>query len=261
MSARLICLEIADLRKTLLASYSRMRESRSIFTTTNPIADLSPRKTARMAGFFYLIFVLTTVLASYIRGRFILSGDAVATANNIVSSQGLFRVGFVTELVSAVFFLLAAWALYVLLKPVNKDLALLFLLLNLGGVGIECLNMLNLFTALQLLLDVGFINVFSAGQLQAQALICLNLYKNGFIIAQIFYGTWLLPLGYLVFKSSYLPRLLGILLMFDFFGVLFWFFQFFLFPSYAVVSYPSYVVGFIAEVSLSLWLLMKSVKK
>ena len=90
------------------------------------IADQSPRNTARMAGLFYLIFILTTVLATYIRGRFIVSGDAVATANNIVSSQGLFRVGFVTELVSAVFFVLAAWALYVLLKPVNKNLALLF---------------------------------------------------------------------------------------------------------------------------------------
>ncbi len=99
--------------------------------TTNQIADQSPRKTARMAGLFYLIFILTTVLASYIRGNIIVSGDAAATANNIVASQGLFRIGFVTELVSAVFFVLAAWALYVLLKPVNKNLALLFLLLYL----------------------------------------------------------------------------------------------------------------------------------
>src|SRR5674536_399381 len=67
----------------------------------------------------------------------------------------------------------------------------------------------------------------------------LNSYTNGFMIAQIFFGAWLLPLGYLVFKSGYLPRILGILLMIDFFGVLIWFFQFFLFPSYGVVSYPS----------------------
>ena len=144
------------------------------------IADQSPRKTARMAGLFYLIFILTTVLASYIRGRFIVSGDAAATANNIVASQGLFRVGFVTELVSAVFFVLAAWALYVLLKPVNKNLALLFLLLNLGGVAVECLNALNLFAALQFLSGANYLSVFQTGQLQAMAMSSLNLYTNGF---------------------------------------------------------------------------------
>ena len=224
------------------------------------VADQSPRKTARIAGSFYLIYILTTILASTVRSQLIVFGDAAATANNIVGSELLFRFGFVTQIVSAVFFLLAAWALFVLLRPVNKNLALLFLLLNLGGVAVECINMLNLFAALQFLSGANYLNVFQPGQLQAMAMLFLNSYSNGFIIAQIFYSTWLLPLGYLVFKSGYLPRLLGILLMIDFVGVLFWFFQFFLFPSYGVVSYPSYMVGFIAEVSLTLWLLIKGVK-
>ena len=129
-----------------------------------------------------------------------------------MGSELLFRIGFVTQLVSAVFFLLAAWALYVLLKPVNKNLSLLFLLLNLGGVAVECINMLNLFAALQFFSSANYLNVFQTGQLQAMAMSFLNSYSNGFMIAQIFYGTWLLPLGYLVFKSGYLPRLLGILL-------------------------------------------------
>ena len=85
-------------------------EGENSISATSPFADQSPRKTARMAGLFYLIFILTTVLATYVRSQIIVSGDAAATANNIMSSQGLFRVGFVTELVSAVFFLLAAWA-------------------------------------------------------------------------------------------------------------------------------------------------------
>ena len=134
------------------------------------IADQSPRKTARMAGLFYLIFILTTVLASVVRSRLIVSGDAAATANNIMGSELFFRIGFVTELVSAVFFLLAAWALYVLLKPVNKNLALLFLLLNLGGVAVECINALNLFAALQFLSGANYLNVFQTGQLQALAM-------------------------------------------------------------------------------------------
>jgi hypothetical protein len=111
----------------------------------------SKNRIARLAGLFYLIFILTFVLASYVRSRFIVSGDAAATALNITTNGLLVRVGFVTELISALFFVLAAWALYVLLKPVNKDLALLFLLLNLGGVVVECINLLNLFAALPLL--------------------------------------------------------------------------------------------------------------
>jgi hypothetical protein len=226
----------------------------------NVIKDITPNKNARMAGLFYLIYIVTTVFASYIRSRIIVFGDPAATATNIMGSELLFRIGFVTQLVSAVFFLLTAWALYSLLKPVNKNLALLFLLLNLGGVAVECINMLNLFAALPFLSGANYLNVFQTGQLQAIAMSFLNSYTNGFMIAQIFYGTWLLPLGYLVYKSSFLPKLLGRLLILDFFGVLFWFFQFFLFPSYGVASYPSYVVGFIAEVSLSLWLLIKGVK-
>jgi hypothetical protein len=161
----------------------------------NGIQDTSQNKIARLAGLFYLIYILTTVLATIVRSRIIVFGDAAATANNIMSSQLLFRFGFVTQLVSAAFFLLAAWALYVLLKPVNNNLALLFLLLNLGGVAVECTNMLNLFAALPFLSGANYLNVFQTGQLQAIAMSFLNSYTNGFMIAQIFYGTWLLPLG------------------------------------------------------------------
>jgi len=221
----------------------------------------SPRKTARMAGFFYLMFIMTFVFASYIRSRLIVFGDSVTTANNILSSPGLFRVGFMSELISAMFFVLAAWALYVLLKPVDKNLALLFLLLNLCGVAVECINALNLFAALQFFSGTSYLNVFQTEQLQAIAMSFLNSYTNGFMITQIFFGTWLLPLGYLVYKSRFLPRLLGILLILDFFGVLIWFFQFFLLPDYGILSYPGLAVSFIAEFSLSLWLLIKGVKE
>jgi hypothetical protein len=214
-----------------------------------------------MAGLFYLIFILTTVLATYVRSQFIVSGDATTTANNIVSSQGLFRVGFVTELISAVFFLLAAWALYVLLKPVNKNLALLFLLLNLGGVAVECINALNLYAALQFLSGANYLTAFQTSQLQAMAMSSLNLYTNGFLIAQIFFSAWLLPLGYLVYKSRFLPKLLGLLLILDFFGNMSWFLQGLLLPDYGILAYPGNVISFIAEISLTLWLLIMAVKE
>jgi hypothetical protein len=225
------------------------------------LSDLSPRKTARMTGLFYLIFVLTTVLASYVRSQFIVSGDAATTANNIMASQGLFRVGFVTELVSAVFFLLAAWGLYVLLKPVNKNLALLFLLLNLGGVAVECLNALNLFAALQFLSGANYLTAFQTGQLQALAMSSLDLYTSGFLIAQIFFSAWLLPLGYLVYKSRFLPKFLGLLLILDFFGNMSWFLQGFLLPDYKILAYPGNAISFIAEISLTVWLLIMAVKE
>lgn len=221
----------------------------------------SPRKTARMAGLFYLIFVITTVLASYIRGKFIVTGDAVTTANNIVASQGLFKVGFVTELVSAVFFLLAAWALYVLLKPVNKNLALLFLLLNLGGVAVECINVLNLYAALQFLSSANYLTAFQTSQLQAMAMSSLDSYTNGFLFAQIFFSAWLLPLGYLVYKSRFLPKFLGALLIIDFFGNMSWFLQGIFLPDNKLLAYPGNAISFIAEISLTVWLLVMAVKE
>ncbi len=225
------------------------------------IADQSPRKTARMAGLFYLIFIITTVLATSIRDRFIVSGDEVATANNIMTSQALFRGGFVIELVSATFFVLAAWALYVLLKPVNKNLALLFLLLNLGGVAVECINALNLVATLQFLSGANYLTAFQTGQLQAMAMSSLDLYTNGFLIAQIFFSVWLLPLGWLVYKSRFLPKFLGVLLILDFFGNMSWFLQGFLLPDQKLLAYPGNAISFIAEISLTVWLLIMAVKE
>lgn len=216
-------------------------------------------KTARIAGSLYLAFIGFTLLAELVRSRLIVFGDAAATASNITGSQWLFRAGFVSELLSALFFLSAAWALYALLKSANSNLALLFLLLNLCGVAVESINMLNQFAVLQLLSGANYLDVFQANQLQALAMSSLYSYTDGFMIAQIFYGAWLLPLGYLVYKSGLLPRILGALLIIDFFGVLIWFFQFFLFPGYAWITYPGLAASFVAEFSLSVWLLIKGV--
>ena len=107
----------------------------------------SIKNIARTAEFLYLLMIVTLMVSSVIRSKLIVFGDAAATASNIMASEWLFRIDFIDEVLCGVFFLLAAWALYVLLKPVNKNLALLFVLLNLGGVAIQCFNMLNLFAA------------------------------------------------------------------------------------------------------------------
>ena len=217
----------------------------------------SSKKTARMAGFLYFIYIVIHVFADVIgRSKLIVFGDAATTAQNIMASEWQFRIGIMSDLLAAVLFLLTAWALYVLLKPVNKTLALLFLLLNLGGVAVQCSSDLFLLASQMLLSGADYLQVFQANQLQALAMFFLYLYKNGFMIAQLFYGAWLFPLGYLVFKSGFLPRILGIILMIHCVFWLMTFLQFFLFPNFDAIIYISYPLGFIAEFGLSLWLLI-----
>jgi len=220
---------------------------------------VSSKKDARRAGMLYLAFLITSIFAGVVRSRLIVLGDATKTAKLLGDSMWLLRISIVDDLVSAVLFLLTAWALYALLKPVQKNLALLFLLLNAAGVAVQCISLLFLFVPMLINGSADFLKSFQLDQLNTLNLLFLNLHKNGFTIAQIFYGTWLLPLGYLVYKSGFLPRWLGILLMADFVSVMIWFFQFFLLPGYDIITYPGLVISFIAEFSLSLWLIIKRV--
>jgi len=213
-----------------------------------------------MAGFIYFMYFVTHIISDVWRDGLILPGEAAATAGNIMAHEGLFTITAVGDLLAAALFFLAAWALYVLLKPVNKTLALLFLLLNLAGVAIHSMSALNLFAALLLMNGPDYLNVFQADQLQALAMFFLDLREKGFTVAQLFYGAWLFPLGYLVYKSGFLPKILGIVLMVHCFTWLSTFFQSFLFPGFDAITYVSYSLGFIAEFGLTLWLLIMGAK-
>jgi nitrate reductase NapE component len=220
----------------------------------------SLKKTARIAGVMYLGNIITGIFAQVVRSTLIVPGDAGATAKNIMASEWLFRIGFVSDLIMVTFYLLMGLVFYVLLKPVNKNVALLMLLLNLAGVPMLGINMLNQFATLLLMSGAGYLTVFSADQLHALGMLFFNLHEYGYSIAVISWGFYLLPLGYLVFKSGYLPRILGVLLMLAGFCDLIQFFQIFLFPSYEVITYPGLAVALIAEFSFCLWLLIKGAK-
>jgi len=221
----------------------------------------SINKNARMAGFLYLIYMVTHIISDVWRDSFIVPGDAAATVTNIMAHEGLFTITVVGDLLAAALFFLAAWALYVLLKPVNKDLALLFLLLNLGGVAIQCSSDLFLFASQLLMNNPDYLNGFQVGQLQALAMFFLDLREKAFTVAWLFSGAWLFPLGYLVFKSGFLPKILGIVLMVHCFTWMSTFFQSFLFPGFTAITYVSYPLGFIAEFGLTLWLLIMGAKE
>jgi len=225
---------------------------------TSTIDHLAPDKVARIAGGFYLAFILASVLASTL-GHIGL-GTAHQVYQAIATNAWLFRLGLVSALTSAFLFLLAAWGLYVLLRPVNQHLALLFLLLNAVGVAIQCASMFPLISALLQGDAASHMQGYSAAQLQGLAYLSISVSKTGFATAQLFFGTWLFPLGYLVYKSKFLPRFLGVLLMLDGIGVLIWFLQAILLPAHPAISYPAFALGFIAEVGLALWLLIKGVK-
>jgi hypothetical protein len=221
---------------------------------------MNPNKTARIAGLLYLAHFVTFFLAENgVHPSAVGSMDAAATAHSIAASEGLFRIGFFSFLLTAVFFFLSAWALYVLLTPVKRDLALLLMLLNLGGVAVWCMSLISEFAVLLLLSGADHLTVFEAEQLQALVMLSLDLYQNGFMIAQLLLNLWLFPLGYLVFKSGFLPRVLGILLIIDGFAMLIWFLQFFFLPGYEVISTLCLAEGLVAEGLLCFWLLVKGV--
>ena len=178
----------------------------------------------------------------------------------IVTNAGAFRLALVVALISAFLFVMAAWSLYVLLRPVNEQLALLFLLLNAIGVATQCASMFPLISALLLGDGASRMQAYSGPQLEGLAFLSINLYKTGFVTAQLFFGAWLFPLGYLVYKSGFLPKFLGVLLMLDGVGVLIWFLQALLLPAHPAISYPAFALGLVAEVGLGLWLVAKGVK-
>jgi hypothetical protein len=215
-------------------------------------------KIARTAGMFYLVYVITSVVANLF-GKFVFV-EAPVTVNHIMTHALEFRIGFVINLFSVVLFLLAAWALYVLLKPVNKELALLFLLFNAAGFAVWLFSSLCLFGSLVVLNGSEIMKVFQPDQLQALAVFFVSLYKNGVYIDQVPYGVWLFPLGYLVLKSGFLPKIFGILLIADGICQFIYVCQRLIFTDLAIIAYPCLVISFIAEVSLALWLSIKAVK-
>ena len=217
------------------------------------------RRDAGRAGLLYLAFIITCMFAGIVRRRLIVLEDAATTAVLVENARWLLKVSIIDDLISAVLFLLSAWALYVLLKPVNGDLALLFLLLNAAGVALQCFSLLNLYAPMVIERSPDIQRAFRPDHLAALDLMFFNLHKSGFTMAQIFYGIWLFPLGLLVYKSRFLPKWLGVLLIADCFGVLISFFQYFLLPGFDIISYPAYFIGLIAEFSLSLWLISKGV--
>jgi hypothetical protein len=222
----------------------------------------SIKNIARLAGFLILLIaILAPFSILYLPSTLIVPGDAATTASNVMASEGLFRLGIVVDSVVVLLEIVVIAILYVLLRPVNRTLALVAAFARLAMTIVMAVNVFNSLGVLLLLGDAEYLTVFEPGQLHALVLLFLNLHESGIYIWQVFFALHWVAAGYLVFRSGYFPRILGILLMvtslgylMDSFGILF--------PSSGALSTLSSVVlavGVIGELSFTLWLLIKGV--
>jgi len=204
-----------------------------------------------------LSYIVLTASSAIMQHHLVVWSDLSATARNIQQFTLLFRFSFFTEIFATLLFLCATWCYYVLLKPVGQNLALLLVLLNLAGVAAECASTIIHFGALQCVVGTDLMRGFTANQMQAMSMLLLRVGGTGMAVATMFYGAWLFPFGLLVFKSGFIPRFWGALLIADGVCLEICFVQLCLFPAYDKWTYPLFPIMFVAEVGTALWLLIK----
>jgi len=221
----------------------------------------STKKAARIAGLLYLVNGVTGFFGIiYVPSKLIISGNVAATANYILASETLFRFGIASELICAVEFIFLLWVLYRLLAGVSKTYASLMVFWGLAFVPVMCMNVLNEIAALMLLRGADFLSVLGQPQRESLAMLFLELHRYGYIVGWIF-GPWLFFLGVLVFKSGFLPRILGVLLIAACFGYLADSLTPLLLPSYAhVVDRFVSIPLTLGEPAIILWLLIMGAK-
>jgi len=174
----------------------------------------SNKRTARLAGVLYLLNGITSGFAfAYVISRVYVAGDAVTTASNVVGNSGLVRIGVVADLFQATVWIFLGMALYVLFKHVNKSMAGAMVVLVAVGATIVCLNDVFQFAAERVANNASYATAFGVSGSNALVLLLLDIHHYGFLIAQIFFGLWLVPLGYLSYRSGMFPKALGIALI------------------------------------------------
>lgn len=222
----------------------------------------SSKKIARFAGLIFLILVVSGVFAEFfVRQKLYVLDDPIATTQNIIENQWLFRVGFVSDLVMSTMFFVYGYVLFLIFKPVNKNVSLFLLLCAVISVAMFCQNSLNQFSALELLINTDYSGAFKPEQLQVLSMFFQNIHTKGYAVNQIFYGLYLLPLGYMIIKSGLVPKIIGIFLVLGFVGDMIEVFVYFLFPNAESVLLSNITLpADIGEFSLCLWFLIKGVR-
>jgi hypothetical protein len=224
---------------------------------TDRITEASPRFKARMAGAFQLLEAITAACPGvFILDRLVVAGNGAATAANILGHERLFCLGFASLLMGVGFHIAWAFLMYELLKPVNRSLSSLAAFVILVGCAIQALTSLFYIAPLLILREGSALRAFTAEQLQALALIFVKLNSYANDIYLVFFGLWLILIGYLIFRSTFLPRILGVLLAISGLG---W--VTYLYPPLAYYLFLPYIAAASAlgEIPLELWLIVMGV--
>lgn len=222
------------------------------------------KKTARTAGLLYLIVVVTGIFSlAYVPSQIIVRGDASATVSNILAFEALFRIGILSGLICYIAFLLLPFVLYKLLSPIDKGVAALMVVFAVIQTPVFFVNMFNKLAILSFLGGASYLQAFTTEQLHAQVMMSLAAYSNGMLVSEIFMGLWLFPFGYLVFKSGFLPKALGILLIAGCFGYLIDVVGRIIFTNYSDLLIASYVTlpATFGELGTCLWLLIVGINE
>jgi len=228
--------------------------------STQLIAGSSPLFKARMAGFFWLMTIITGMFGFIAGGRFIVAGDAAATAANIIDHELVFRFAFISNLVATACYLAVTLLVYQLLKPVNRTVAAFVVLFSLMGCATGLVSSLLLLAPLDFLGGASYLSAFTLAQLQALALTILTLSLRLNDIGMVFFGLHVLSIGYLIRKSTFLPRMLGTLLFVA--GACYLASTF---ANFLALPFRTYLLPFVAlggllgEGSLTAWFLVKGV--
>ena len=227
----------------------------------NQKLNISPQVYARIGGVLYLFIILAGIFGELIvRGKLIVEGNATATAQNISAANLLFRAGLVGDLLMHVCDVPLIVIFYVLLRPVSKVLALLATFFNLVQTSVLAANKLTLLAVLVFLGDSGYLKAFEERQLHALAFASLSLHEYGFGVGLVFFGFRCLVVGYLIYRSEYFPKTLGVLQVIVGLSYLTNSFALFLAPALADKLFPGVLLpAFIGEVAMCLWLIIKGV--
>lgn len=225
---------------------------------TNLSVIKSPGKLAHVTAVLYFLVILAGITCEVINQNFIvIPGEINTTISNIISHGIIYRFSFVISLVRFIIFILLVLALYKLFRPVNQDLSLMMDVIALVGIVIGMVILLFQYAAPLLLTSPNYSTFFSNEQWQAQIWFFLNLQKFGDKVCQIF-SIWLLPLGYLIYRSGFAPKILGVLMVIAGLGYVSDFLIFTFFPN-SHLQIAGY--AFLAELTFPLWLLIKGFKK
>ena len=228
---------------------------------TDRTVETSPQLYARIGGVLYLIIIVVGLFdEAFVRNRIIVSGDATATAANIRSLESLWRFGIAAEFFLLICGVALTLILFVLLRPVSRDLALLAVFFNLVSLAVEAAVQLYLLGALFPLGKAEYLRAFEPEQLYALASLSVKSHGYGFGVALIFFGCVCLIDGYLIFRSGYFPKTIGVLMAIAGLSYLTNSFALILAPTFANRIFPAILVpAFVGEASLCLWLLVKGV--